>query len=111
MYYYEELESGLVKFNVVVENTSEDRIEVFVPTVENQNTTENRKDFFVSPVLEDGFVNPGSVGVFSVVADMKNRIVSMKRESDYISNPANLTVFQFGDGSSRASYFSGEITR
>ena len=48
--------------------------------------------------------------MFSVVVDMRNMIVSMNMDGEYISNPANLTIFEFSDGTSRAVYLIGEIT-
>lgn len=89
---------------MIVENTSEEDIYVEPPSVVQSG-------IFVNPVIEDGKVSPGMVGVFRIVVDFRNRILSMDRETEYISDPSNLTIFTFQDSSTKAIYIVGEITR
>lgn len=62
-------------------------------------------------MLQDGTVNPGMIGMYTVIVDMKERIISIEKDAEYVSDPANMTMFTFTDGSTRAVYLIGEINK
>ena len=102
--WYGDHESGFVKFSIIVENTGDESILVDIPTVVQD-------DIFVNPIFNDGKIMPGFIGVFKVVVDLKSKILFAYRETEYVTDPAILSIFTFDDGTKFTTYLAGDITQ